>query len=169
MTDGMNSGEASPSMSRELSARMVVIVGLAATAVMAGVIWYVQLVHYPLMSGWPHDDFGRWEAMHRERTGLIVVPVMLVEGATAALLLVRRPAGLPGWLPWVAAALLLGIWASTFLVQVPCHQRLAAGWDEAVHARLVATNWLRTGLWTARLLLAGVMAAAVAIERGNRG
>jgi hypothetical protein len=93
----------------------------------------------------------------------------LVEGATAALLLVRRPAGLPGWLPWVAAALLLGIWASTFLVQVPCHQRLAAGWDEAVHARLVATNWLRTGLWTARLLLAGVMAAAVAIERGNRG
>ncbi|MEI7782497.1 MAG: hypothetical protein WCJ18_11305 [Planctomycetota bacterium] len=156
-------------MPREPSPSMVVILNLAATAVMTGVIWYVQLVHYPLMAGWPHDDFGRWEALHRERTGLIVVPVMLVEGATAALLLARRPAGLPAGLPWLAAALLLGVWASTFLLQVPCHQRLAAGWDEGVHARLVETNWLRTGLWTARFLLVGVMAAAVAAGRGSRG
>ena len=134
------------------------VTNLAATAFMAGVIWYVQLVHYPLMSGWPHDDFGRWEERHRHRTGLIVVPAMLLEAATAAAALWWRPAGVPAWLPWLAVALLAAIHASTFLVQVPLHERLSGGWDAGAHARLVATNWSRTILWTARVILVAAMA-----------
>ena len=145
-------------------AHLVLLANLVVTAFMTGVIWYVQLVHYPLMAGWPHDGFGAWESLHRDRTGWIVMPVMLVEGATAALLLLRRPTRGSAWLPWLAALLLAGVWASTFLVQVPCHARLSLGWDESVHAQLVATNWIRTALWTARLgvvttLAAGWMAA----------
>ena len=37
------------------------ILQLLATSFMTGLIWFVQVVHYPLMEGWPHDDFGRWE------------------------------------------------------------------------------------------------------------
>ena len=37
------------------------------------------------------------------------------------------------------------------------HQRLLAGFDADVHARLVGTNWLRTFAWTAR----GVVALAM--------
>jgi hypothetical protein len=59
----------------------------------------------------------------------------------------------------VAAGLLLAVWGSTFLLQVPCHERLSAGWDEAVHARLVATNWIRTAGWTLRLVLLALLAA----------
>jgi hypothetical protein len=114
------------------------------------------------MAGWPHDEFGAWEARHRERTGLVVVPAMLAEGAAAAWLVLRRPQGVPVWLPWAAGLLLLGVWASTFLVQVPCHERLGQGWDEATHARLVATNWLRTLLWSLRL---GLVAAAAMTSR----
>jgi hypothetical protein len=143
----------------------ILLANLVATAVMAGVIWYVQLVHYPLMAGWPHDAFGAWEALHRERTGWIVVPVMLMEGATATLLLTRRPEGVPTWLAWAAAAALAGVWASTFLLQVPCHELLARGWDEAVHRRLVDTNWLRTALWTGRLALVVAMAVAAGAWR----
>lgn len=139
---------------------MVLVVNLVATAFMTGLIWCVQVAHYPLMSGWPHDDFGRWEAMHRGRIGAVVVPVMLVEGATAALLLACRPAGVPAWLSWAGAAVLVAIWASTFLVQVPLHDRLSGGWDAAAHARLVATNWVRTVLWSARLGLVTAMLAA---------
>jgi len=130
---------------------------LVATAFMTGLIWFVQLVHYPLMAGWPHDDFGRWESRHRAATERVVVPVMLLEGFTAAGLLARGSGGRP-WLAWTGLALLVGIWASTFLIQVPCHQRLSAGWDDAVHARLVASNWIRTILWTARL---GLVWAAI--------
>lgn len=128
-----------------------------ATVFMVGLIWYVQLVHYPLMAGWPHDDFSHWEAAHRERTGLVVVPAMLAEGLAVVLILARRPRGVAAWLAWTGAGLLLAIWASTFAIQVPLHDKLAAGWDAVAHARLVQSNWLRTVLWSARALVAAWM------------
>jgi len=48
---------------------------------------------------------------------------------------------------------LFGIWAVTFAVSVPCHRRLAAGYDEKVVNRLIRTNWLRTTFWTAKALI----------------
>jgi hypothetical protein len=135
----------------------LLVVHLAATAFMAGVIWYVQLVHYPLMAGWPHDDFPRWEAAHRGQTGLVVVPAMLTEGLAAMLILARPPRGVDRRLAWTGAGLLLAIWASTFAIQVPLHERLSAGWDASTHAWLVQSNWLRTALWSARLLAAAAM------------
>ena len=152
-------------MSRgRFDAAFVLLANLVATAFMTGVIWYVQLVHYPLMAGWPHADFGAWEEKHRQRTGVIVMPVMLVEGVTAAMLLGRRPERVPPWLPWAAGLALIGVWGSTFLLQVPCHDLLAQGWNEGVHARLVQSNWLRTACWTIRLGLVVAMAALA----GNR-
>lgn len=112
------------------------------------------------MAGWPHDDFAAWEERHRQRTGMVVIPAMLLESITAAILLWRRPEGVPAWLVWLAFAVLLGIHASTFLVQVPLHERLSAGWDAAAHQRLVASNWVRTVLWTARAVLVAAMLAA---------
>jgi hypothetical protein len=156
-----------PDLSEEVAAgrrwpAAATVLCLVATAFMTGVIWYVQLVHYPLMAGWPHDAFGAWEARHRSRTGPVVMPMMLLEGATAVVLTARRPRGVPVWLPWAALLMLGGVWMSTFLLQVPCHELLSRGWDEAVHARLVGTNWIRTGLWTARLVLVAAIAATVA-------
>jgi hypothetical protein len=142
-------------MSRgEVRERVAVLLANVATAAfMTGVIWLVQLVHYPLMAGWPHEDFGAWEQIHRRSIGPVVVPAMLVEGAAALLLLLRPPRRGPAWGAWAAAGLLLAVWASTFLLQVPCHERLSAGWDAAAHSRLVATTWIRTFAWTARLAL----------------
>lgn len=45
------------------------------------------------------------------------------------------------------------LWASTFLLQVPCHNRLGQAYHPATHQRLVRTNWIRTLIWTSRLLL----------------
>ena len=135
---------------------------LAATAFMVGLIWYVQLVHYPLMAGWPAEDFPRYEAAHRERTGWIVVPVMLAEGALATALLVRRPRGVAAWMPAVGMLALLALQTSTFLIQVPCHERLARGWDAATHAWLVESNWIRTVAWSLRGLLAAWIVLRVA-------
>jgi hypothetical protein len=38
-------------------------------------------------------------------------------------------------------------------VQGPMHVRLARGYDAELIGRLVATNWLRTIVWTARGVL----------------
>ena len=133
------------------------LVQLVATGFMAGLIWFVQLVHYPLMEGWPHDDFGRWELAHRDRTGPVVIPPMLTEGAVAVWLLIRRPKGVAAWLPLLGLVLLVSIWASTFFLQVPCHLRLSGGWDAATHRLLVQSNWIRTVLWSVRLGVAVMM------------
>ena len=132
----------------------ILLIQLVATCFMTGVIWLVQLVHYPLMAGWPHDQFGRWEEMHRVAIGPVVMPMMIVEGLAVIALVLRRPAGLPRWMAWTGLVLLGGIWTSTIALQIPCHDILSQGWDEAAFHRLVGTNWIRTVLWTMRSALA---------------
>lgn len=142
----------------------ILLVHLAVTAFMTGLIWYVQVVHYPLMEGWPHDDFGRWEAAHRERTAAVVAPGMLLEGFTALWLMARPPRGVAPWLLGAGAVALAGIWASTFFLQVPTHALLTMGWDERAHERLVDTNWIRTILWTVRLVLVAIAVRSLLVE-----
>ena len=42
------------------------------------------------------------------------------------------------------------IWLSTFVCQVPAHERLSKQFDPRIHRRLVRSNWLRTAVWSAR-------------------
>lgn len=123
---------------------------------MVGVIWFVQIVHYPMFAAVPGPSFVAFERLHVRRTTLVVAPLMLVEAGTAAWLCWTPPVG-TGVLPMVGMLLLLMIWSATFLLQVPCHNRLARGFDAPVHARLVRTNWIRTVIWTVRGILALVM------------
>ena len=138
----------------------ILAVHLAATGLMAGLIWFVQMVHYPLLTAVPASDFIAYERSHVARTGRLVGPLMLLEAASAGLLLLMPPPGVAAWLPWAGGGLLAVIWISTFAVQVPLHRRLETGRDEAAIARLVASNWVRTIAWTARAGLAGWMLAA---------
>jgi hypothetical protein len=122
---------------------------------MVGLIWFVQVVHYPLMGAVPPHAFSAYATSHQRRTTWVVGPVMLIE-VSSALLLVRAPQGTftGTMLPWIGLAFLLLVWVSTFAVQVPLHARLASGFDRAVWRRLVATNWVRTIAWTARGIIA---------------
>lgn len=128
---------------------------------MTGVIWFVQIVHYPLFSRVHGDGFGAYAALHGRLTTWVVAPPMLVELVSGALLLWRRPVEV--WLVQtvVGFALILVIWLSTLLLQVPQHTALGAGFDEAAYRTLVFTNWLRTSAWTLRSLLVLWMVAAM--------
>jgi hypothetical protein len=130
----------------------------AATGVMVGIIWFVQVVHYPLMALAGRDEYAAYQAAHARRTTLVVVPPMLVELATGVWLALRPSPLLPAPAAWAGLALLAVAWLSTFLLQVPEHGRLASGFDPAAHRRLVRGNWMRTAAWTLRgiLLLANV-------------
>jgi peroxiredoxin Q/BCP len=78
---------------------------------------------------------------------------MLVEGITGLILLWYSPPWFPAWGFWLGAALMFGNAASTQFLQVPCHTKLAAGFDQNVHRRLVKTNWIRTVIWSLRSFL----------------
>lgn len=130
----------------------LLLLNLASTLAMTGIIWFVQVVHYPLFANVGADGFARYEALHATRTGWVVAPLMVLELATALALLSPslRPANVSLLSAWIAAALVGAIWLSTAFLQVPLHGRLAGGYDAAVLDRLVATNWIRTIAWTAR-------------------
>lgn len=128
---------------------------------MTGVIWFVQVVHYPLLAHAGEEGFAALAAEHQRRTGWVVGPPMAVEAATAVALLAWRPDGVAPAAAWTGVVLVAGLWASTWAMQVPRHRELAVGWDPAAHRSLVRGNWVRTGLWTARAaLVVGMLAAA---------
>jgi hypothetical protein len=121
----------------------------AATWALAGLIWTVQIVHYPLFSKVGVAEFREYHAGHTERMSRVVAPLMCSELLTAGALWSM------GWRdPWFLSSLpLLGFsWLSTALLQVPLHRQLAQGLRSATHRRLVLTNWARTAAWTARSL-----------------
>ncbi len=135
----------------------VLLVHAAATWFMAGLIWFVQVVHYPLFATVGPAESVDYARRHQRRTTWVVGPPMLAELATAAWIAWRLPAGVSPALAWTGLALVAVIWASTQWLQIPQHARLLAGRDDAVVRRLVTTNWLRTAAWTARGILALAM------------
>lgn len=141
---------------------MILLVHAAATWFMVGLIWFVQIVHYPLFGFVRADaDFGRYHAAHTSRTTLVVGPVMLVEMVTSAWLVLSPPPGVEPAIAWIGLGLLLVTWVSTAAVQVPRHGRLSGGHDPGVVRSLVLTNWVRTFAWSARGVLALMMISAV--------
>ena len=142
---------------------LLLLVHAGATVFMVGVIWFVQVVHYPLFGLVGTDGFVPYSDAHSRRTGYVVGPPMLVEAATAILLLIYRPDGVPAILLWGGALLLAIVWASTAFLQVPRHTRLGAGFDDAAYRGLVATNWIRTLAWTLR----GILVLAMLALAGN--
>lgn len=130
------------------AARLVFLAHLGSSLYMVGLIWFVQVVHYPLFAGVGSREFPAYEKRHRALTGWVVVPPMLVEGATAVLLVWFRPYGVPDWTVWSGLALLSVSWLSTAFLQVPCHLLLSNVFSPNVQQRLVSTNWLRTAAWS---------------------
>lgn len=128
-----------------------------ASTVMAGVIWTMQLVHYPLFALVGRDAFALYERAHMSRITLIVAPMMLLELVCAIWFVVRTPLGIPRWIPWLGLAMVIALWLSTATLQGPTHTRLASEFSEERIRFLVNTNWLRTILWTARAILAIAM------------
>lgn len=133
---------------------VVLAIHTLATLMMVGVIWFVQLVHYPLFVRVGERDFVRFEREHTRRTTWVVAPLMIGEAACAIGLVLLFWSS-PHRVLLLTGLFLLGIiWASTACIQVPCHRRLDKGFDVSAIRRLVWTNWIRTTAWTARGILA---------------
>jgi len=129
----------------------LLLLNFAAAVYLTGVIWVVQLVTYPALTLVGKDEFAPYHAAHTRGMGWVVGAPMVAELALAS------------WLAWAAypvwgagpalgqLALVGVVWAVTFFVSVPFHNRLeAGGYNYIALDGLVRTNWLRTLAWTAR-------------------
>jgi hypothetical protein len=127
------------------------LIHLFAALFMTGLIWTIQVVHYPSFHFVDKAEFITFESFHSMRISMIVIPVMVLELITAAALVYYF--GTTGKFVFVAnLVLLLGVWAVTFFISAPLHGELASGYDQAKVSWLVNSNWFRTALWSIRSL-----------------
>lgn len=137
------------------SANLLFLLHLTATAAMFGVIWLVQLVHYPIFLGLSEKEFQTWHEFHSRRISYLVAPLMVFELFSSLVMSDYDPSAVN----LMVLVLTIGIWLSTFLLSVPLHNQLAKqGFDQALITRLINTNWPRTIFYSVKLLIMiGVM------------
>ncbi len=138
---------------------IALLANTAGTIFMVGLIWFVQRVHYPLLSYVQVDQQISVGAEHQRRTAQVVGLPMAVEGVSTLILLVDRPDQVEWWLPWMGAILLAISLGSTVFLSVPLHQKMVNQPSAELGKRLVSTNWPRTVSWTLRGVICVVMCA----------
>ena len=129
---------------------LLLLVHAAATLIMVGIIWFVQIVHYPLLAKVGEAQFVQYSQLHQKWTTLVVGPPMLLEALAAVWLIREPPPEASATYLWAGIALLFVNWISTAVLQIPLHHRLEHGYDPQAIRQLVRTNWVRTLSWTAR-------------------
>ncbi len=120
---------------------------LAVSAYLVGLIWLVQLIHYPAFRSIAADAWTAFHQAHSAALGLLAGGPMIISLLLGC------------WLAYTAGDTrqyaVLGCeivaWIVTFGLSVPQHQRLAKAKDDVAITRLIRGNWLRTGAWTLKL------------------
>lgn len=125
---------------------------LVLSLLLTGLIWTIQIVHYPLFLEVGKTVFKTYENKHQQKIGPLVAPLMVAElfCSVVWLLFFFKDALIIAIAQFV---LVLGIWLSTFFIQVPLHHKLKDGYNYSIIKKLINTNWFRTIFWTARSLL----------------
>jgi hypothetical protein len=139
--------------------RAALLLQLATTLPLVGLIWFVQIVAYPLFARVGADAFSAYHEAHARLITFVVAPLMILELAGALAGATMDDPVMPRGAAWLGAALAVAVWLVTFFVSVPRHDALTRGFDVRAHDVLVATNWLRTAAWTFR---GGLLVWAVA-------
>ena len=133
------------------SAEVFVLKGTCGSApYLTGLIWTIQRVPYPQFYMVSPDHFTKYEAEHTTADPAIIGPFLVVELVTPVPWAVQCPSSLGRATPIIGLGLVILIWVSTAVLQVPLHDTLSRGYDATAIATLVATNWIRTISWTVR-------------------
>ena len=114
---------------------------------MTGLIWLVQLVHYPAFSYVEEEVFTQFESFHTQRISYIVMPAMIAELGTGIFIISTE--AIPFYF-LISFCVLILIWCSTFFFSIPCHHQLSSKKNDQIIRRLTLTNWPRTIGWSFR-------------------
>ena len=132
------------------SQHVIFISHLTLTSIMVGLIWIIQLVHYPTFHFIDKNLYSSFQKFHMNSISLIVVPVMVLELATGVLLIVGNS---KNFLIIISFIILILIWAITGIFFSGAHGKLITGYNALVVDKLVSMNWIRTILWTLKMFL----------------
>lgn len=121
---------------------------------MVVLIWLVQLIIYPAFANIAKSKMVCWHQSYTENLGFVVIPLMFVQ-----LGVIIYQTFLQINLYTIASLLVvITLWIITFTLFVPLHNKVAKGnFSESLGKNLIATNWIRTFLWTLLFILNGMI------------
>jgi len=128
---------------------LVLIAHLIFSSIMTGVIWVIQIVHYPSFHFIEKELYTAFQKFHMNKISIIVIPIMLAELITGVMLLFDKSSKDSFLI--TSLIILILIWALTGVFFSKVHSKLIFGYQELVVNQLVVMNWIRTLLWTLRL------------------
>lgn len=139
----------------------ILISNLVLSAFLTGLIWVIQVVHYPLFLRIHPEEFRAYEKSHQKRISLIVAPVMLVDIILSLLLVFTKYTQNADAYIITALFLNLAVFASTIFIFSPIHHKLGKHHDKALIRKLVRLNIMRTFMWTARTIILMILSIQI--------
>ena len=136
--------------------RLVVVGHTLFTLAMFGLMWSVQVVVYPQFRSVDPAGFVTYAADHSTRIVMALALLAPAEVVFAGWLFLEPPTGLNRMAIFLSGLLLAIGWVSTALWYAPLHGRFQGPYDLDRIEQLIATNWFRTILWSARAVFATV-------------
>lgn len=135
----------------------IVVFHAAATWFLVGLIWLIQVVHYPSFSAIDPDHYREFQQTHMRRMGQLIGGPWLIEGVTVLAVFALAPTGTIRALAVIGGLLEAAVIGVTIGSAIPAHASLSEGFNDSAHRRLLRANRIRTYAWTLR----GVVALAV--------
>ena len=126
------------------------MIHIISTSIMVGVIWVIQLVHYPSFKYVNESDYIIFQKYHMSNISYIVFPVMFTELITALIILFFGEKSLFFVLSLICLFL---IWVITGVLFTKYHNILKEGKDLMIIDKMIKANWIRALLWTMRLIM----------------
>jgi hypothetical protein len=114
---------------------------------MTGLIWLVQLIHYPSYKFIDTNKFVDYQKFHTTTITFIVGPIMIIEVFTGMAIMFDQKINLISSINFGG---LIFIWLATAFFSVPLHGKISDGYNQNAVRSLILTNWIRTVLWTVR-------------------
>jgi hypothetical protein len=94
--------------------RFVLLANVASTLMLVGLIWFVQVVHYPQFARVGTERFTQYQSGHVRLTTWVVALPMLIEAVTSVALVRKPPAQDLEFACWVGLSLVISIWVFLF-------------------------------------------------------
>ena len=116
---------------------------------LVSLVFMTQFITYPTFLHIDKDKFSEYHRKYVNNISFIVAPVMLIELLTLLLIAYFSK----DFLIIKSLILLLVIWLTTFFIMIPSHNKISKSFNKKEINRLINYNWIRTILWSFKLLV----------------
>ncbi len=130
----------------------ILFIHACVTFLLTGLIWVIQLVHYPMFQFLGPQTYSRAMTFHQHRISILVVPLMLFELLSGVYLAHTQWASLARF-HGINIALIVIIWVHTFGIMVPFHKRISIQPNQSLLQKTLRHHWIRTFAWTIKSML----------------